>query len=139
MCVVCVCVLHIQREGIKNRDRVKERQLRLDNHEWLSMYYLTMLDNNILSLNKSLRGKAMREIYLSKNSPSLHDYFNIKFICVYASPWRMLNTQHAMSRHLLASYYSKSWCICDCLLRKSGSFLLKDPINLRAENGNSCS
>lgn len=28
----------------------------------------------------------MREIYLSKNSPSLHDYFNIKFICVYITP-----------------------------------------------------
>ena len=39
-----------------------------------------------------------------------------------------------MSKHLFASYYSKSWCTCDCLLRNNGSFLFKDPTNLRAEN-----
>ena len=58
MCIICVCVLYIQRERIKNRNRVKERQSRPDNHKWLSMFYLTMLDNNILSQNRSLRGKA---------------------------------------------------------------------------------
>ena len=57
VCAICVCVTHTERK-IKTRNRVKERQSRLDNHEWLSMSYLTMLDNNILSVNESLRGKA---------------------------------------------------------------------------------
>ena len=53
----CACVLHIQRERIRIETE-SERQSRLDNHKWLSMSYLTMLDNNILNLSESLRGKA---------------------------------------------------------------------------------
>ena len=58
ICSLCY-VLHIQRERISiETEAESERQSRLDNHKWLSMSYLTMLDNNILNVSESLRGKA---------------------------------------------------------------------------------